>query len=121
MVATQGSQEASRDHQLSDPRSRFSALRSELAARIPRVEPGSVIRLQTPNAPVRFLWPTSRCDYPFVGVVHGSNGYRYPFYFEADDAARLLRDEYCIVDERTVPVTPPPDAVTAKDPSHSTP
>lgn len=92
---------------------RFPDLRPELAARIPRLEAGQVIRLRADRAPVRFIWPTTAAtEIPFVSVVEGSGGYRYPFYFEAGDVARLLRDEHVVVDAATVPVEAPPHAAS---------
>ena len=97
-------------------RPRFPDLRPELAARIPRLDPGDVIRLQTDRCPVRYLWPTDRAtDVPFVGVLEDGSGNRYPFYFDADEVARFLRDEYEIVDTEAVPIETPPRALTAAE------
>ena len=93
---------------------RFPDLRPELAARIPRLSPGEAIRLCTERCPVRYLWPTGPgTDAPFVGVLEDGTGNRYPFYFDADEVARFLRDDHVVVDSAAVPIDAPPHAVTA--------
>ena len=85
--------------------------RSESTLRPPRPAPGEVLRLRDAAAPVRFLWPTVEATpYPYVGVVIGPGGHRFPIYLESAAIERFGDADAVVVDAETVPVEAPPHA-----------
>ncbi|ELZ08930.1 hypothetical protein C479_12419 [Halovivax asiaticus JCM 14624] len=98
--------------------SRDDAATSEASGEgtLPPVDPGDAIRIHDPAASIAVLWPTeSSVDRPFVSVLAGRDGTRYPLYVDAESAAGHCRRSYSIVSADSVPIDPPPHAATSDD------
>ncbi|AGB16989.1 hypothetical protein Halru_2405 [Halovivax ruber XH-70] len=92
------------------------ASEAAVEATLPAVDPGDAIRIHDPAASIAVLWPTEpSVDHPFVSVLTGRDGTRYPLYVDADSAASHCRGSYSIVPADSVPIDPPPHAATAAD------
>lgn len=81
---------------------------------IPPLEAGEAIRFHDSRGSIRFLWPTDDATaHPFVGVLAGTEGSRYPLYLDRDVAAAHCRASYSIVATESIPIDPPPHALNA--------
>lgn len=79
---------------------------------IPPLEAGEAVRFHDPRGSIRFLWPTDDAtEHPFVGVLAGTDGSRYPLYLDGDTAAAHCRSTYSIVSTDSIPIDPPPHAL----------
>lgn len=81
---------------------------------LPPLEAGEAVRFHDPRGSIRFLWPTDEATaHPFVGVLAGTDGSRYPLYLDGDTAAAHCRSTYSIVSTDSIPIDPPPHALVA--------
>lgn len=79
---------------------------------IPSLSPGEAIRFHGSHTSVRFLWPTDEgTPHPFVGVLLGTDGTRYPLYLDRETVTSYCLAPFSVVSTETVPIDPPPHAL----------
>ncbi len=83
---------------------------------VPELSAADAIRFREPRGSIRYLWPTDAAtSLPFVGLVVGFDGTRYPLYLDRETSGRLCRAPFDVVSAETLPVDPPPHARVFRD------
>lgn len=76
---------------------------------IPALDADEAIRFHDPGGSIRFLWQTDEATArPFVGVLAGTDGSRYPLYLDRETVATRCRAAFSVVAIDSIPIDPPP-------------